>query len=60
MSDTLLRLRERAETFGILTSNASENVQTFLDLHGLGDLFTFISSTSTLSVSVFSLSTNRL
>ena len=49
IADALPKLREQAECFGILTSNATENVETFLEIHGLRDLFTFISSTSTLS-----------
>lgn len=49
IAEVLPQLRERAECFGILTSNASENVEAFLETHGLGDLFTFVSSTSTLS-----------
>ena len=48
--DTLLpALRERSDAFGILTSNAVENVDLFLRSHGLRDLFTFISSTSKLT-----------
>jgi phosphoglycolate phosphatase-like HAD superfamily hydrolase len=42
-------LRSRTETFGILTSNATENVNLFLDTHGLRDYFTFVSSTSKLT-----------
>lgn len=49
MADILPRLHENAHYFGILTSNATENVEAFLDTHGLRDLFTFISSTSKLS-----------
>lgn len=49
IAEALPKLREQAECFGILTSNATENVETFLETHGLRDLFTFISSTSTLS-----------
>lgn len=49
MADILPKLRENAHYFGILTSNASENVEAFLDTHGLRDLFTFISSTTKLS-----------
>jgi phosphoglycolate phosphatase-like HAD superfamily hydrolase len=49
MGEILPRLRRNAHYFGILTSNASENVEAFLETHGLRDLFTFISSTSKLS-----------
>jgi phosphoglycolate phosphatase len=42
-------LRSRTETFGILTSNATENVNLFLDTHGLREYFTFVSSTSKLT-----------
>ena len=42
-------LRRRTETFGVLTSNATENVNLFLDTHGLRDQFTFVSSTSKLT-----------
>ena len=42
-------LRRRTETFGILTSNATENVNLFLDTHGLREHFTFVSSTSKLT-----------
>jgi phosphoglycolate phosphatase len=42
-------LRQRTETFGILTSNATENVNLFLDAHGLREHFTFVSSTSKLT-----------
>lgn len=49
MAETLPRLRENADCFGILTSNAVDNVEAFLDAHQLRDLFTFVSSTSKLS-----------
>jgi phosphoglycolate phosphatase len=42
-------LRSRTETFGILTSNATDNVNLFLEAHGLLDYFTFVSSTSKLT-----------
>jgi phosphoglycolate phosphatase len=45
----LPELRRRTETFGILTSNATDNVNLFLDTHGLRDHFTFVSSTSKLT-----------
>ena len=49
ITETLMELRSNVDRFGILTSNATENVEAFLELHGLRDLFTFISSTSSLS-----------
>lgn len=49
MADVLPRLRHEASCFGILTSNTVENVEAFLEAHGLSDLFTFISATSKLS-----------
>lgn len=45
----LPELRARARSFGILTSNASANVELFLDAHGVRDHFNFISSTSKLT-----------
>ncbi|NIP95581.1 MAG: HAD hydrolase-like protein, partial [Akkermansiaceae bacterium] len=45
----LPRLRENADCFGILTSNDTANVETFLRSHGLRDLFTFVSATQKLS-----------
>lgn len=44
----LPKLREHSKHFGILTSNSSENVELFLETHGIRDLFTFISSTTAL------------
>lgn len=49
MAEVLPCLRQHARCFGILTSNATENVEAFLDSHGLRDLFTFISSTPKLT-----------
>lgn len=49
MAEVLPQLRKRADCFGILTSNAVDNVEAFLEAHGLRDLFTFISSTSKLT-----------
>jgi len=49
MVETLKELKKNTENFGILTSNSTENVELFLDRHGIRDLFTFISSTSKLS-----------
>jgi len=48
MIETMQELRKNANNFGILTSNSTENVELFLDNHGIRDLFTFISSTSKL------------
>lgn len=42
-------LRGRVDAFGVLTSNATTNVELFLEAHGLRDLFNFISSTSKLT-----------
>jgi len=49
MQTLLPALRKRSDAFGVLTSNASANVDLFLRAHGLRDLFTFISSTSKLT-----------
>ena len=49
MAEVLPQLRKRADCFGILTSNAVDNVEAFLEAHGLRDLFTFINSTSKLT-----------
>jgi HAD superfamily hydrolase (TIGR01549 family) len=49
MEEVLPQLRKHANCFGILTSNAVENVEAFLEAHGLRDLFTFISTTSKLT-----------
>jgi HAD superfamily hydrolase (TIGR01549 family) len=49
MAHVLPDLRRRSFTFGILTSNASANVDLFLRAHGLRGLFNFISSTSKLN-----------
>lgn len=49
MAEALTELRRHAESFGILTSNATANVDLFLETHGLRDQFDFISSTSKLS-----------
>ncbi|MFK7910350.1 MAG: HAD-IA family hydrolase [Akkermansiaceae bacterium] len=43
------KLRSQCEHFGILTSNSVENVELFLEAHGLDDVFTFVSSTSKLT-----------
>ncbi len=49
MGEVLNELRSHTRTFGILTSNASANVDLFLKAHGLRGLFDFISSTSKLT-----------
>lgn len=49
MGEVLVELRRHVDSFGILTSNASANVDLFLRTHGLRDHFDFISSTSKLT-----------
>jgi HAD superfamily hydrolase (TIGR01549 family) len=49
IAEVLPTLRNRVEHFGILTSNSVDNVQLFLQAHGLEDVFTFVSSTSKLT-----------
>lgn len=49
MADVLPALRARVDSFGVLTSNATANVDLFLKAHGLRGLFDFISSTSKLT-----------
>lgn len=49
MSEVLIELRRHVRSFGILTSNATANVDLFLRTHGLRDQFDFISSTSKLT-----------
>jgi len=49
MKETLKELRNHTENFGILTSNATANVDVFLRNHGIRDLFDFVSSTSKLT-----------
>ncbi|WP_367874796.1 HAD-IA family hydrolase [Luteolibacter sp. Populi] len=49
IAEILPVMRERAECFGILTSNATANVDLFLRAHGLRQLFDFVSSTSKLT-----------
>ena len=49
MIESLHTLRKDASTFGILTSNSTENVELFLEAYNIRHLFTFISSTSKLS-----------
>src|SRR6478736_1520033 len=49
MSEVLIELRRHVRSFGILTSNATANVDLFLRTHGLREQFDFISSTSKLT-----------
>ena len=49
VEEVIRELRNQCDHFGILTSNSVENVQLFLNTHGLGDVFTFVSSTSKLT-----------
>ena len=49
MAEVLVEMRRHVRSFGILTSNATANVDLFLDAHGLRDQFDFISSTSKLT-----------
>lgn len=49
MTEVILELRRHARSFGILTSNASANVDLFLRTHELRESFDFISSTSKLT-----------
>lgn len=49
IGEVIPELRARSSSFGILTSNASTNVDLFLRAHGLRSHFDFISSTSKLT-----------
>jgi phosphoglycolate phosphatase len=49
MAEVLVEMRRHVQRFGILTSNASANVDLFLNHHGLREQFDFISSTSKLT-----------
>ncbi len=49
MRDALLELRKHTDSFGILTSNSTANVDVFLRNHGIRELFEFVSSTSKLT-----------
>ncbi len=49
MHGVLTELRKHVESFGILTSNSTANVDVFLRNHGLRDHFEFVSSTSKLT-----------
>jgi len=49
MHEALTEMRKHVESFGILTSNSTANVDVFLRNHGLRDQFEFVSSTSKLT-----------
>lgn len=49
VSELLPQLRDRCRSFGVLTSNATSNVDLFFRAHGIRNLFDFISSTSKLT-----------
>lgn len=49
MREVLVELRRHVRSFGVLTSNATANVDLFLRTHGLREQFDFISSTSKLT-----------
>lgn len=49
MPEVIVELRRHVRCFGILTSNATANVDLFLRNHGLRESFDFISSTSKLT-----------
>lgn len=49
MPEVILELRRHVQSFGILTSNVTANVDLFLRNHGLREPFDFISSTSKLT-----------
>jgi len=49
MAEVVRELRKHSECLGILTSNITANVETFLEAHGLSNEFNFISSTSKLT-----------
>lgn len=49
MREVLLEMRGHVDSFGILTSNASANVELFLETHNLREAFDFVSSTSKLT-----------
>lgn len=49
MREVLVEMRRHVDSFGILTSNATANVDLFLQTHELRDQFDFISSTSKLT-----------
>jgi len=49
MDGIVRELRGRCDCLGILTSNATANVEAFLEARGMGGLFDFVSSTSKLT-----------
>lgn len=49
MAEVIVELRRHVRSLGILTSNATANVDLFLNTHGLRENFDFISSTSKLT-----------
>lgn len=49
IADVLPALSKQSDHFGILTSNSVENVELFLEHHGMSDIFSFVSSTSKLT-----------
>lgn len=48
MQPALRHLRQQGHSLGIVTSNSRENVMAFLETHGLGELFDFTYSGTTL------------
>lgn len=42
MAETLLKLNQQGHSLGIVTSNSAENVQLFLQVHGLSPCFQFV------------------
>jgi phosphoglycolate phosphatase len=49
MKEALIDLRNHTDNLGILTSNTTNNVELFLEKHGIRELFDFVSSTSKLT-----------
>lgn len=49
IAEVLPELRKHVQMFGVLTSNATANVDLFLRAHGIRGLFNFISSTTKLT-----------
>jgi len=47
--EVLVEMRRHVDSFGILTSNTTANVDLFLESHGLRETFDFVSSTSKLT-----------
>lgn len=48
IKDALTQLKEEGITLGILTSNSEENVEIFLENHGMQELFSFVYSETRL------------